>query len=150
MDNNEIDKLINDAKNFQIEKFKVFLDSSNIKDIYKYCFSIFSVNTKKRKFTYTVNINFDIELNENFYWENTSNGKNLIKVDEKTGAKEIVISYSYEGEFIYKSYSDFSKSECVFSDYTIDIDDLKNILKNKSLVTNENWISEFNFNENNI
>ena len=150
MDNTEIDKMISDAKNFQIEKFKVFVEDNNFNEIYKYCFSIFSVNTKKRKFTYTVNINFDIELNENFYWEETINGKNLIKINEQTGTKEIVISYSYKGELIYKSYSDFSKSDCVFSDHTIDIDDLKNILKNKSLVINENWISEFNIKDNDI
>ncbi|MCF2218376.1 hypothetical protein QX233_21760 [Chryseobacterium gambrini] len=150
MDNNEIDKMISDAKNFQIEKFKVFVEDNNFKEIYKYCFSVFSVNTKKRKFTYTVTVNFDIELNENFYWEETTNGKKLIKVNEKTGAKEIVISYSYKGELIYKSYSDFSKNDCVLSDYEIDTDDLKYILKNKSLVINENWISEFKFKENNI
>jgi hypothetical protein len=35
----------------------------------------------------------------------------------------------------------------VLSDYEIDTDDLKYILKNKSLVINENWISEFKFKE---
>ncbi|MBO9690464.1 hypothetical protein [Chryseobacterium sp.] len=88
----------------------------------------------------------NIELNGNFYCEETLNGENLIKINEKNGVKEIVISYLYKGEFIYKSYSDFPKSDCVFSDYTMDIDDLKN----KSLIINENWISEFNFEKNNL
>ncbi|NML57724.1 hypothetical protein [Chryseobacterium cheonjiense] len=143
MNNNEIDKLFNEAKDLHIGKFKSFVEENNIKEIYKYCFPVFSVNIKKKVFTYIVNINFDIELNENLYWENSINGKQLIKINEENGAKEIVISYSYEGELIYKSYSEFSKSDYVVSDYSIDINYLNDILKNKQLVVNENWISEF-------
>jgi hypothetical protein len=43
--------MISNAKNFQIEKFKVFVEDNNFNEIYKYCFSI---NTKKRKFSFNL------------------------------------------------------------------------------------------------
>jgi hypothetical protein len=111
MDNNEIDKMISDAKNFQIEKFKVFVEDNNFKEIYKYCFLFFLLILKKENLLTLLHLNFDIELNENFTGKKQQMVK-TIKVNEKTGAKEIVISYSYKGELIYKSYSDFSKNDC--------------------------------------
>ncbi len=130
----EIKQRILNAEKLHIKKFKESLKQAGLSHVLQYCFPHFHINDKRKVYSYTVELLFDIEYNEYLYWE----GKHLISVNPETGEKGILIDYSYEAILIYQSESPLPTLE---DDPTIITDlpaaEIRDILKTKKLVIQE-------------
>lgn len=127
----EIKQRILNAEKLHIKKFKESLKQAGLPHVLQYCFPRFHINDKRKVYSYTVELLFDIEYNEYLYWE----GKHLISVNPETGEKGIVINNSYKGILIYQSESALLTLE---GDPTIVTDlpaaEIRDILENEKLV----------------
>ncbi|MDR6920040.1 hypothetical protein [Chryseobacterium sp. 2987] len=127
----EIKQRILNAEKLHIKKFKESLKQAGLPYVLQYCFPRFHINDKRKVYSYTVELLFDIEYNEYLYWE----GKHLISVNPETGEKGIVINNSYKGILIYQSESALLTLE---GDPTIVTDlpaaEIRDILENEKLV----------------
>ena len=127
----EIKQRILNAEKLHIKKFKESLKQAGLSHVLQYCFPRFHIHDKRKVYSYTVELLFDIEYNEYLYWE----GKNLISVNPETGEKGIVINNSYKGILIYQSESALLTLE---GDPTIVTDlpaaEIRDILENEKLV----------------
>jgi len=127
----EIKQRILNAEKLHIKKFKESLKQAGLSHVLQYCFPRFHIHDKRKVYSYTVELLFDIEYNEYLYWED----KNLISVNPETGEKGIVINNSYKAILIYQSESALLAME---GDPTIVTDlpaaEIRDILKNKKLV----------------
>ncbi|WP_153393570.1 hypothetical protein [Chryseobacterium vaccae] len=139
----EIKQRILNAEKLHIKKFKESLKQAGLPHVLQYCFPRFHINDKRKVYSYTVELLFDIEYNEYLYWE----GKHLISVNPETGEKGIVINNSYKGILIYQSESALLTLE---GDPTIVTDlpvaEIRDILENEKLV-NQDYFSPLYYTE---